>query len=84
LVTRHQFGKNTAHFERAHRYRQHDHVICTECGHVMEFCDPRIQQIQDLASELLDFSISSHALNFYGRCNQLARTGTCANKISKN
>lgn len=84
LVTRHQFGKNTAHFERAHRYRQHDHVICTECGHVMEFCDPRIQQIQDLAAELLDFSITSHALNFYGRCNQVAHTGTCPNKISKN
>jgi len=84
LVTRHQFGKNTAHFERAHRYRQHDHVICTECGHVMEFCDPRIQQIQDLAAELLDFSITSHSLNFHGRCNQMVRTGTCANKISKN
>lgn len=80
LVVRHQFGKNSSHFERAHKFRQHDHLICSDCGHVHEFCDPRIQQIQDLAASILNFSISSHSLNFHGHCNQLRDTGKCPNK----
>ena len=32
LVTRHQFGSNLARYERAHGRRQHDHIICTNCG----------------------------------------------------
>ncbi|HCK21535.1 MAG TPA: transcriptional repressor, partial [Bacteroidetes bacterium] len=27
LVTRHQFGKNQAQYERSYGYRQHDHII---------------------------------------------------------
>ncbi|MBU0486835.1 MAG: transcriptional repressor, partial [Bacteroidetes bacterium] len=28
LVTKHQFGKNVAQFERSFKFRQHDHLIC--------------------------------------------------------
>lgn len=78
LVTKHQFGKNIAHFERSYKYAQHDHLICQDCGKVFEFCDPRIQQIQNMASEILGFNINDHSLNFYGNCRSLALTGTCA------
>jgi Fur family ferric uptake transcriptional regulator len=79
LVTKHQFGKNLAHYEKAYKYRQHDHLICNECGKVFEFCDPRIQQIQNTTGELLNFSISNHSLNFFGNCNKLAEYGKCEN-----
>lgn len=46
LVRKHQFGKSHALYEKSHSYRQHDHLICAECGKVIEFCDPRIQQIK--------------------------------------
>src|SRR5678816_116245 len=45
LVMKHQFGKNLALYEKSYAYKQHDHLICNDCGHVFEFCDPRIQQI---------------------------------------
>ncbi|TND09423.1 MAG: Fur family transcriptional regulator, ferric uptake regulator [Bacteroidetes bacterium] len=77
LVTRHQFGKNQAQFERAYAYKQHDHLICQDCDRVLEFCDPRIQQIQKTAADILNFDISSHSLNFFGRCRKLASTGQC-------
>ncbi len=80
LVTRHQFGKNQAQFEKSYKYRQHDHLICSDCEKVFEFCDPRIQQIQKMASELLNFTISSHALTFYGKCDKLSQNGICENK----
>ena len=38
LVTKHQFGKNMAQFEKSYKYKQHDHLICLDCGKVLEFC----------------------------------------------
>lgn len=68
LVGRRQFGRNLAHYEKTFGYRQHDHVICTECHKVVEFCDPRIHVIQTMVGELLNFSIQHHSLNLYGIC----------------
>ena len=68
LVTRHQFGTNLARYERAYGRRQHDHLICTQCGRVLEFCDPRVQQIKDMMGELFEFTVEAHSLNLYGRC----------------
>ena len=68
LVMKHQFGKNHAQYERAYGYRQHDHMICSKCGEVIEFCDPRIQQIKDTIGNLFEFEISDHSLTLYGTC----------------
>jgi len=46
LVRRHQFGKNQAQYEKSYFDHQHDHVILTDTGEVIEFCDPRIQAIK--------------------------------------
>ncbi|KRP11483.1 MAG: Fur family transcriptional regulator [Sphingobacteriales bacterium BACL12 MAG-120813-bin55] len=74
LVTRHQFGKNQAQYERSYGYRQHDHIICVDCRKVVEFCDPRIQQIQTMMGDLLNFKITHHSLQMYGIC------GNCQKK----
>ncbi|MBT8221069.1 MAG: transcriptional repressor [Bacteroidia bacterium] len=68
LVKKHQFGKNLAQYEKSYGYKQHDHVICAHCGKVVEFCDPRIQQIKNMVGDLLNFEITHHALNLYGIC----------------
>ena len=80
LVTKQQFGKNQAQFEKAYEYRQHDHLICQDCEKVFEFCDPRIQQIQKMTEEILQFNITHHTLYFYGKCSKFAKTGTCDRK----
>jgi Fur family ferric uptake transcriptional regulator len=68
LVKKHQFGKNLAQFEKSYGYKQHDHIICANCGKVVEFCDPRVQQIKNMVGDLLNFRITHHALNLYGIC----------------
>ncbi|RMG81137.1 MAG: transcriptional repressor [Bacteroidetes bacterium] len=70
LVKKHQFGKNLAQYEKSYGFRQHDHLICQNCGEVIEFCDPRIQQIKDMMGELLEFKITDHSLNLYGECHR--------------
>lgn len=66
LVRKHQFGKNLAQFEKAHENHQHDHIILTDSGDVLEFCDPRIQNIKSTLEEIFDIEILHHSLNFYG------------------
>lgn len=68
LIKRHQFGKNIAQYEKSYGFKQHDHIICVDCGKVLEFCDPRIQEIKNMMGNLMDFNITHHNLNLYGRC----------------
>jgi len=67
LVVKHQFGKNIAQFEKAYRCMQHDHLIDMDSGNVIEFCDPRIEEIIKTACELNNFSPSHHSLYIYGK-----------------
>ena len=73
----HNFQEGQALFEpnfgvQAH----HDHLICTECHKVVEFCDPRVHNIQTMVGELLNFKIFHHSLNLYGIC------GDCQAKLN--
>lgn len=70
LVRKHQFGKNQAHYEKSYFDRQHDHVILTDTGEVIEFCDPRIQSIKKTIEEVFDIEITNHSLYFYGNKKQ--------------
>ena len=66
LVRKHQFGQNQAHYEKCYFDKQHDHVILTDTGEVIEFCDPRIQSIKQTIEEVFDIEITNHSLYFYG------------------
>lgn len=66
LVRKHQFGQNQAHYEKSYFDKQHDHVILTDTGEVIEFCDPRIQSIKKTLEEVFDIEITNHSLYFYG------------------
>ncbi|NQY11065.1 MAG: transcriptional repressor [Flavobacteriales bacterium] len=68
LIKKNQFGKNLAEFEKSYNYRQHDHAICTKCDKVVEFCDPRIQDIKTMVEKIYKFSDLQHSLNLYGLC----------------
>ena len=70
LVRKHQFGKNQAHYEKCYFDKQHDHVILTDTGEVVEFCDPRIQTIKKTLEEIFDIDIHNHSLYFYATKKQ--------------
>ncbi len=70
LVVKHQFGKNLAQFEKSYRYSQHDHLVCTNCGKVLEFCDPRLQEIQKSVEEFMGFEVSHRSFAFFGLCKE--------------
>ncbi|GAB7088247.1 transcriptional repressor [Marinifilum sp. N1E240] len=70
LVIKHQFGKNIAQFEKAYDSNKHDHLICTRCGKVLEFCDTRLDDVRRNVSDDMDFKVSHHSLYIYGTCQE--------------
>jgi Fur family ferric uptake transcriptional regulator len=67
LVTRHQFGTNYAQFEKSNLFKQHDHFIFNDSGEVIEFYDPRVEEIRDHVEKLFNVEITSYSLTFYGQ-----------------
>jgi Fur family transcriptional regulator, ferric uptake regulator len=68
LVTKHQFGNNCAQFEKSFKFKQHDHIICINNKKMIEFCDPRIEEIKKSLEKSLNIEITHHSLTFYAKC----------------
>ncbi|MGV6846168.1 MAG: Fur family transcriptional regulator [Lutibacter sp.] len=66
LVRKHQFGQNQSYYEKCYFDKQHDHLILTDSGEVIEFCDPRIEAIKMEIEKTFNVSIHKHSLYFYG------------------
>ncbi len=66
LVTRHKFGRNQAQYEKTYRSGHHDHLIDTRSGRIIEFSDPRINDIIKSACEDNSFILHHYALYVYG------------------
>jgi len=67
LVTRHQFGTNYAQFEKSNLFKQHDHFIFNESGEVLEFYDPRVEEIKDHIEQLFNVEVTNYSLTIYGQ-----------------
>ena len=70
LVRKHQFSKDhQASYEKCYFNKQHDHLILTDSGELIEFCDPRIEAIKKTIEEVFNVKIDNHSLYFYGKNN---------------
>jgi Fur family ferric uptake transcriptional regulator len=68
LLSKRNFGDNTNRFESSFKKQVHDHLICVDCGKIIEFADPRIKQLPENISEDLGFNFESYSFNIFGRC----------------
>ena len=69
LVIRHNFEGDRAVFE-LNDEDHHDHMVCIGCGKVLEFIDPRIEELQKKVADKHNFTIQDHALTLYGLCTR--------------
>ena len=67
LVVRHNFEEGHAVFE-LDSGRHHDHIVCTQCGKIVEFMDKMIEQRQVNVAKEHGFKVSDHSLVLYGKC----------------
>ncbi len=70
LVRKHRFIENQAYYEKSYFNNQHDHLIISGTSEVIEFCDPRLQNIKKSIEETFNVKIHKHSLYFYGTKNK--------------
>jgi len=63
-----RFGDGKTYYEHHYDHEHHDHMICTECGLVIEFFSPEIEELQDQMAEKLGFKPTHHSLRLLGVC----------------
>jgi Fur family ferric uptake transcriptional regulator len=68
IAEQRHFGDGQARYEASHQDEHHDHLICLSCGKIVEFEDPRIEQLQAQVAAHHGFSIDRHRLELYGCC----------------
>lgn len=63
-----RFGDNKTYYEHHFEHQHHDHMICTECGLVIEFFSAEIEALQDQMADNFEFKPTHHSLRMWGVC----------------
>jgi Fur family transcriptional regulator, ferric uptake regulator len=63
-----RFGDGRAHYEHNYKHQHHDHMICSECGKIIEFFSAELEAIQDAMAAKHHFEITQHLLRIIGIC----------------
>ena len=69
-----RFGDNKTYYEHHYNHEHHDHMICTECGKVIEFFSADIESLQDQMAENFGFKPTHHSLRLWGLCAECQHT----------
>lgn len=69
LLERHYFESGHAVFELISD-SHHDHLVCLECGDIQEFCDPKIESIQENIAKEKGFKLLDHSHVIQGYCRK--------------
>ena len=48
----------------------HDHMICTQCSAVIEFCNPTIERLQSKITKKFGFAALWHRHEIFGKCKK--------------
>jgi len=77
LADSHYFQDGQGLFEpRLDHDEHHDHLICTHCGHIVEFVNQSIEALQESVAKAHGFSITSHKMELYGLCRDCQKRQT--------
>lgn len=71
VVSRHKVG-NVFIYERALGRSHHDHLICVNCGTIIEFTSEEIERIQDEICKKYKFKPIRHTHQIFGLCAKCA------------
>lgn len=68
LAAERRFGEGQTMYEAAGDLEHHDHLICLECGHVLEFHNESIEREQERVARSFGFTVIRHRHELYGLC----------------
>ena len=68
-----RFGDGITHYEHNYKHQHHDHMICSECGRIIEFFSAELEALQDQIAAKHRFQISHHLHRIIGLCAECRR-----------
>ncbi len=71
-----RLGDGRTYYEHHFEHDHHDHMICTECGEVIEFFNAEIERLQDKMADKYEFKPTHHSLRILGVCKTCRKADT--------
>ncbi|MBM4043487.1 MAG: transcriptional repressor [Planctomycetes bacterium] len=67
-------GEKHAHYEHVFGHGHHDHMVCVQCGRVIEFSSQELERIQNRLCRRFGFEAESHRMQISGSCAKCSGT----------
>ena len=73
LANSSRFGGGATRYEASDEDDHHDHLVCTQCGRIIEFRNDTIEHLQEQVASEHDFLMEDHKMEIYGVCASCRR-----------
>ncbi len=83
LVRRYQLGERRHLYEHMHTGQEHDHLVCSHCGRLVEFKSPAIAAMLGEIARAHGFVPNRHALQIAGLCRDCAAAEASAVPVAR-
>ena len=81
LVREMDFGQDHKFYDPNYaKHPHHNHIICQDCGKIVEFESQQIAQLENEISRRLGFSAKAHRLQITATCEEFRKLGVCSKK----
>ena len=68
VVEKHDFRYGPPNYEVTFAKAHHDHLMCVQCGEIIEFQEPRVESLQQDVVKRFGYQLLSHTHKLYGLC----------------
>jgi Fur family ferric uptake transcriptional regulator len=72
LAEERKFADGETRYEPMVGEEHHDHLICLQCGKIVEFENQTLEALQKEIADRYRFKIYHHRMELYGQCSQCA------------
>jgi len=73
IVEKHDFRYGPPNYEVTFAKAHHDHLMCVQCGEIIEFQEPRVETLQQAVVKRYGYQLLSHTHKLYGLCGSCQR-----------
>ena len=73
VVEKHDFRYGPPNYEVTFAKAHHDHLMCVQCGEIIEFQEPRVETLQHAVVRRYGYQLLSHTHKLYGLCHRCQR-----------
>jgi Fur family ferric uptake transcriptional regulator len=70
VVEKHDFRYGPPNYEATFGKTHHDHLMCIQCGEIIEFQEPKVEALQQALVKRYGYQLLSHTHKLYGLCRK--------------